>query len=282
MAADNAIVFFVSESTGITAQTMGSSILSQFPDCHYQRRFRPFINTLDKARELIEEIDRIFHNTNTKPLVFATMPDSSIDQALKQAPCHYYELFSCQVRQVAADTGQTPVHRSGLKHGLIDQRGYDDRMAIVNYALGHDDAIDLNNLAAADVILVGVSRSGKTPTSLYLALYFGIRAANYPLTEDDFERNELPQVLLDQRQKLLALTIQPKRLQAIRQQRTPGSRYATLANCRSEVRQALRLYHRHHLKLLDTTTSSIEELAARIIQLCDLEPRHQIDPGVES
>ena len=275
------MVFFVSESTAITAEALGSSILSQFPDGCFQHHYRPFINTPDKAIALVEEIDRVFTDTGNKSLVFATMPHSDIDNLLKQADCYYYELFASQVRRVAADTGQTPLYRSGLSHGLINQQSYDNRMDIVNYALNHDDAINLNNLAAADVILIGVSRSGKTPTSLYLALHFGICVANYPLTEDDFERNELPQTILTQHDKLLALTIQPQRLTKIREKRNPGSNYATLVNCQSEVQKALHLYHRHRLDILDVTTSSIEELAARIIRIRNLEPRHQTLTGDE-
>lgn len=275
------MVFFVSESTAITAEALGSSILSQFPDGCFQHHYRPFINSPDKAIELVEEINRAFTDTGKKPLVFATMPHSDINNLLKLADCHYYELFASQVQRVAADTGQTPIHRSGLTHGLINQQSYDNRMDIVNYALNHDDAINLNNLAAADVILVGVSRSGKTPTSLYLALHFGIRVANYPLTEDDFDRNELPQTILAQHDKLLALTIQPQRLTKIREKRNPGSNYATLTNCRSEVKKALELYRRHQLDILDVTTSSIEELAAKIMRIRDLEPRHQTLTGDE-
>ncbi len=274
MTADNYIVFFVSESTAITAKALGSSLLSQFPDAAFERHHVPFINTVERAKEFITDIEQIYISTGKAPIVFATMPDPEIDSLFRSAPCYYYELFACFVNKLASDIRIKPVNRSGLQHGLVNQQIYDDRIEVVNYTLSHDDALSLNNLEQADVILLGVSRSGKTPTCLYLAMHFGIRAANYPLTEDDFKHQDFPQAIKDNKDKLLALTILPNRLSEIRSKRSPGSQYATLAKCQSEVRMALKLYQRYKLEVLDTTSSSIEELAAKIMRVRDLEPNH--------
>lgn len=261
------IVYFVSESTGITSESLGVSLLSQFPDITFERHHRPFINTHEKATMLAEEFTQWSDEMGIKPLVFATMPDGSISKILEEAPCHYYEFFTRYVNEIGHDIGIKPTRRSGVSHGVVSSQSYDDRMDIVNYTLVHDDAMTMNNLNDADVILLGVSRSGKTPTCLYLALHFGIRAANYPLTEDDFIKDDMPQILKDNQQKLIGLTISPQRLANIREKRRAGSQYSSLANCHKEVNHALELYSRYKLPIFDTTSSSIEELSARIIQV---------------
>lgn len=261
------IVYFVSESTAITAQTLGNSLLSQFEDVEFERHYMPYVNTVDKALELVGELVEITRESGEKPIVFATMPDKEIDAVLRNAACHYYELFSGYLKQLSEAIGVTPSYRFGLSHGISNARKYDNRMDIVNYSLTHDDGMILNDLDEADIILVGVSRSGKTPTSLYLALQFGIKAANYPLTEEDFERGRFPDVLLNSKEKLVAITIDPLRLQEIREKRRPGSTYASLPVCQQEVRQAERYFSRYDLPVLDSTTRSIEELASQIVRV---------------
>lgn len=274
MAKTHRVVYFVSESTGITAESLGGSLLSQFPNVDFLRRHRPFVNTPEKAQQLAKEFEHIHQETRHRPLVFATMPDDGISKVLEQAPCHYYEFFTRYVHEIGEDIGVKPTRRSGASHGLVNAQSYDDRMDIVNYTLLHDDAMTVKNINEADVILVGVSRSGKTPTCLYLALHFGIKAANYPLTEDDFEKYDMPQMLKDNKDKLIGLTISPQRLANIREKRRAGSSYADLNQCRAEINQAMELFKRYGLDVLDTTSSSIEELAARIIQVVRLRTRN--------
>jgi len=264
-------VFFVSESTGITAETLGHSLLSQFPHIDFTYHQRPFVNTEKKAHKLVDEINRISQEQHYKPLVFATMPEPEINQILEQADCHYYEVFESILDKIGHDLHTEPTRESGLSHGLINEKTYDARIDALNFTLKHDDAMVLKTLGEADVIIVGVSRSGKTPTSLYLALKFGIKAANYPITEDDFEKNELPQVLLDNRDKLFATTIKAKRLHQIREKRRPNSQYSSLENCKNELKKAQQLYDKYDLKPMDVTTQSIEELAAQIVRKLNLK-----------
>ncbi|HIO93225.1 MAG TPA: kinase/pyrophosphorylase [Leucothrix mucor] len=260
-------VYFVSESTGITATSLGFSLLSQFPDVEFTHHHKPFVNTEEKAYELVEEIQKETHTSKNKPLIFATMTDIKINKILEAAPCYYYELFTRYINEISDDIGIRPTAISGMSHGLNNPKSYDNRMDIVNYALVHDDAMSMQNLNNADVILLGVSRSGKTPTCLYLALQFGLRAANYPLTEDDFLKDDIPQILKNNKEKLVGLTINPKRLAEIREKRRSASHYASRANCKTEVRHALELFNRYELNIFDTSSSSIEELSARIMQL---------------
>lgn len=261
------LVYFVSESTAITAQTLGNSLLSQFEDVEFDRHYMPYINSVEKAEELVEELNDVAEESGIIPVVFATMPDSDIDATLRTADCHYYELFSGYLKQLSEAIGVTPSYRFGLSHGISNSRTYDKRMDVVNYSLTHDDGMILHDLDEADIILVGVSRCGKTPTSLYLALQFGIKAANYPLTEEDFERGSFPDVLRNNIKKLVAITIDPLRLQEIREKRRPGSKYASLQICQQEVRQAEAYFKRYGLAAIDSTTQSIEELASQIVRV---------------
>lgn len=257
-------VYFVSESTGITAEAYGQSLLSQFGDARFITRYTPFINTRDKAQALVNELAHRAEAEGQRPIVFATMVDEEISAMLAHADCHYFELFDRFMPDLTEALGLKPTRKSGISHGLVNLENYEARIETINYALNNDDGMSLNKFGKADVILIGVSRSGKTPTCLYLGLHFGIRAANYPITEEDFEKGELPDELLTQKDKVFALTIEPERLAAIRELRRPDSEYASLRRCYKEVQMALDMFHRHGMTVLDSTTHSIEELASLI------------------
>ncbi|MDJ0739753.1 MAG: pyruvate, water dikinase regulatory protein [Gammaproteobacteria bacterium] len=257
-------VYFVSESTGITAEAYGHSLLSQFGDARFTIRYSPFINTRDKAQALADELAHRAEAEGRKPIVFATMLDEEINAILKYAQCNYFELFDRFMSDLIEATGMEPSRQAGMSHGLVNLENYEARIETINYALNNDDGMRLNKFDQADVILIGVSRSGKTPTCLYLALHFGMRAANYPITEEDFEVGDLPDELLEHKDKVFALTIEPERLAAIRELRRPDSDYASLRRCIKEVQMAQDMFHRHGMTVLDSTTHSIEELASLI------------------
>jgi regulator of PEP synthase PpsR (kinase-PPPase family) len=257
-------VYFVSESTGITAEAYGQTLLSQFADMRFVRRYTPFINNREKAQALANELAHRAEAEGEKPIVFATMVDEDINAVLKHAECHYFELFDRFMPELSTVLGQQPTMQSGISHGLVNLENYEARIETINYALSNDDGMRLNKFHKADIILIGVSRSGKTPTCLYLALHFGMRAANYPITEEDFEKGDLPDELLRHKHKIFALTIEPDRLAAIRELRRPDSDYASLRRCYKEVQMAQDMFHRHSLTVLDATSHSIEELASLI------------------
>ena len=272
-------VFFVSESTGITAETMGHSLLSQFPHLEFTYLQRPYVDSERKAKKLVNEISEVSKEQGFKPLVFATMPETKVNDILEKADCHYYEVFENFLDKIGHDLHTKPQRESGLSHGLINEKIYDARIDALNFTLKHDDAMVLKTVDQADVIIVGVSRSGKTPTSLYLALKFGIKVANYPITEDDFDRNALPQVLIENRDKLFATTIKAKRLRDIREKRMPGSDYASLENCKSEIDKATLLYKKYKLTPMDVTKRSIEEIAAQIIKTYKTHTKIKLNPS---
>jgi regulator of PEP synthase PpsR (kinase-PPPase family) len=260
-------VYFVSESTGITAETLGHSLLSQFESkMSFKTIYMPYINTVKKADKLVERFSSEQQQTGFRPIVFATMAEPEIRDILNDACCLYIELFATFIETLSNELGINPSGQKGLSHGMANGETYEDRMSIINFAMVNDDGARLDKFGQADVILVGVSRSGKTPTCLYLALHFGVKAANYPLTPEDFENDRLPEELLVNRGKLVALTIDPYRLNRIREARRPGSGYASIARCQSEVRQAQVIFERLKLPILDTTSHSIEEISSRIMK----------------
>jgi len=275
----NRTVFFVSESTGITAETMGHSLLSQFPHLNFIYIRRPFVDTVERAQQLVEEISLVSQKQGFKPLVFATMPETHINKIMEAADCHYYEVFENFLDKIGKDLHTSPARESGLSHGLINEKTYDARIEALNYTLKHDDAMVLKTMSDADVIIVGVSRSGKTPTSLYLALKYGIKAANYPITDTDFDKYALPAVLLENRDKLFATTINAKRLREIREKRRPGSQYSALETCKSEIKKSQQLYDKYNLIPMDVSSQSIEELSAQIVRQIKKHDSININPS---
>lgn len=257
-------VFFVSDGTAITAQTFGHSLLTQFQDVDFREIRLPFVDTEDKARDAIGLINKAASSGGEKPLVFSTIVNHQIGKVLTQADCHIFDMFATFMEPLERVLGVESSPRIGRAHGMGDSDNYEDRMEATNYALTHDDGIS-KRLDQAEVILVGVSRSGKTPTCLYLALHYGIKAANYPLTEEDLEQPRLPAFLREHKAKLFGLTIDPDRLCKIRETRRPGSRYASAKQCRYEVDAAEGMLRAEGVPMLSSTGSSVEELASRII-----------------
>ena len=259
-------VFFVSDGTGITAETFGNSILSQFAIKPRHLR-RPFIDTPDKAHQVVREINHTADHDGRKPIVFITLVNTEILSIVKQQSRGLVlDMFNTFIEPLEAEFGITSNHRIGRFSDVSESQEYTDRIEAINFALAHDDGQSTKSLAEADVILVGVSRSGKTPTSLYLAMQHGIKAANYPLIPEDFERACLPSVLPAFRAKLFGLSIAPERLTEVRNERRPNSKYASLENCRYEVAAAEAMMRREEIRWLSSTTKSIEEIATTILQ----------------
>jgi regulator of PEP synthase PpsR (kinase-PPPase family) len=258
-------VFFVSDGTGITAETFGHAVLSQF-----EMRFRqirlPFIDSVDKAREAARRINEVYAVDQQRPIVFSTLVTPELSSVIRAANGMHMDLFQTFVAPLEAELGVKSTHTIGRIHNTVDTEEYKNRIEAINFSLAHDDGQSHKNLAEADVILVGVSRSGKTPTSLYLAMQYGLKAANYPLIPDDFERGKLPSALPQFKHKLFGLTITPERLSQIRNERRAGSKYAALENCRYEVNEAERMMQREGIRWLSSTTKSIEEIATTILQ----------------
>ncbi|MFT3758064.1 pyruvate, water dikinase regulatory protein [Thauera sp.] len=265
-------VFFVSDGTGITAETLGHSLLAQFPESSFRQVRAPFVDDIDKAIDCAAQIREAAASDGVRPIVFSTLVNEDTVAALHNADALFLDLFDRFIGPLETELGQRSTHAVGRFHGIADSINYKHRIEAINFAMAHDDGVSSNGeLEEADVILVGVSRSGKTPTSLYLAMQFGVKAANYPLIPEDFERNKLPGELHKYRRKLFGLTIAAERLSQIRQERRPNSRYASLENCRYEIDAAQKLMRRENIRWLDSTTKSIEEISATILQTVRVE-----------
>lgn len=258
-------VFFVSDGTGITAETFGHAVLTQF-----EMRFRqvrlPFIDTLDKAYDAARKINEALTTDGQRPIVFSTLVKPDLSNVIRQSRGMHMDLIQTFVAPLEQELGVKSTHTIGRSHNIVDSQEYKNRIEAINFSLAHDDGQSHKNLASADVILVGVSRSGKTPTSLYLAMQYGIKAANYPLIPDDFERGKLPSSLPPFRDKIFGLSITPERLSEIRHERRAGSKYASIENCRYEVNEAELMMKREGIRWLSSTTKSIEEIATTILQ----------------
>ncbi len=264
-------VFFVSDGTGITAETFGNSILAQF-EAKPRHVRRPFIDSTEKASAVVEEINRIALHEGRRPIVFITLVSDEVRTIVTGADCKglVLDMFRTFVEPLEVEFGIKSNHRVGRFSDATKSEEYNDRIEAINFSLAHDDGQSSKNLESADIILVGVSRSGKTPTSLYLAMQHGIKAANYPLIPEDFERGKMPSSLAPFKAKCFGLTIDPDRLAQIRHERRPGSKYAALANCRYEVAEGERMMKREGISWLSSTHKSIEEIATTILR--DLRP----------
>jgi regulator of PEP synthase PpsR (kinase-PPPase family) len=258
-------VFFVSDGTGITAETFGHAVLTQF-DLRFRQVRLPFIDTLDKAHDAARRINDTFAIDNQAPIVFSTLVKQDLSDVIRKSKGMHMDLIQTFVAPLEQELGVKSTHTIGRSHNVVDSEEYKNRIEAINFSLAHDDGQSHKNLSAADVILVGVSRSGKTPTSLYLAMQYGIKAANYPLIPDDFERGKLPSSLPPFRAKIFGLSITPERLSEIRHERRAGSKYASLENCRYEVNEAELMMKREGIRWLSSTTKSIEEIATTILQ----------------
>jgi regulator of PEP synthase PpsR (kinase-PPPase family) len=266
-------VFFVSDQTGVTAETMGHSLLTQFGRIEFRAVTVPFVATVGKAEELRERIDATHAEEGLRPLIFSTLVNDEIRAVVKRADALFLDFFEAFLEPLERELGMPSLHAPGRAHGVADLAAYTARINATNFALASDDGTHTQDYPRADVILIGVSRSGKTPTCLYMALQYGVFAANYPLTEDDLEAGRMPSALAPFGAKLYGLTISPDRLQQIRHERRPDSRYSSAQQVAYEVRAAERLFERYGISFIDTTECSIEEIGSRILHQTGIERR---------
>lgn len=265
--------FFLSDRTGITAETLGHSLLTQFESIEFEQTILPFIDSAEKAHQAVEKINRAETEEGIRPLLFSTLLDDEIRAIIAKSNGVLFDFFNTFISPLEDELGIQSAHAVGRSHSMGVYATYKARIDAVNYALSNDDGISARYYPAADIILVGVSRSGKTPTCLYLALQYGIMAANYPITEEDMESSRLPKILEPYHNKLFGLTLEPSRLAQIRTERRPNSRYARLDQCQFEVDSVERMFRKEGIRYLNTSQVSIEEIATTILDEAGLE-RH--------
>ena len=258
-------VYFISNGTAITAETLGMSLLAQFPDHPFQSHTVPFVDTLEKAHAFADEINRGFDASGQLPIVICTMGDEDLIKIIKQCKALVIDPFGDILPRLEKALAAQH-HQPGESHRTANPSLYESRIDAIDYAMLHDDGGKTQNYDEADIILVGVSRSGKTPSCLYLALQFGIKAANYPITEEDMDTDRLPKPIAPFKERLYGLTTDLQRLVNIREERRPNSRYASINQCRFELRAVEEMYARHSIAYINTSRMSVEEISARIIR----------------
>lgn len=273
MSAKKRTAFFISDGTGITAETLGRSLLAQFASIEFEQITIPYVDTVDLAREVVVRINKKASEDGDDPIIFDTIVDRSVRDALASCQGILVDVFGSFLQPLEKALGISSSFSVGRSHSIVDDHRYKIRIDAVHFALDNDDGARTRHYDQADVILIGVSRSGKTPTCLYLALQFGVKAANYPLTEDDLDDIKIPKVLQPHREKLFGLSIDPDRLAAIREERKSNSRYASANQCTQEVRGAEALYNRFGIPFINSTHASIEEISTKIISAAGLKRR---------
>jgi hypothetical protein len=273
MASQRRRVFFVSDRTGITVEALGSSLLSQFADMEFLRVTLPFVDSVAKAKDAVNQVNDALRDSGQRPIVFSSIVDDAVRSEINKADGFVLDVFERFIVPLENELGEKSMHAVGRTHSVSNVKDYNHRIEAINYTLSHDDGVTHRGLEDADIVLVGVSRSGKTPTCLYMAMQFGIKAANYPLIPEDLEANRLPPSLTPLKHKVWGLSISPERLHHIRSERRPDSRYAALDNCRYEVSAAERLMKLAGIRYLDSTTKSIEEIATHMLHEAHLVRR---------
>lgn len=266
-------VFFISDRTGITAETLGHTLLTQFGSIEFEHHTYPFITSVDSARQAVEQINQVAHATNQTPLVFSTLIDDECKDELAKSRGYIIDFFAAFIQPLEKELGTESSHTTGLSHGMGDDSRYMNRIEALNFTLANDDGASTRHYPSSDILIVGASRSGKTPTCLNLALHYGIRAANYPLTTEDILNGSLPKHLAPYKSKIFGLTISAERLHRIREKRRPGSTYASLKRCKEEVRTIEALFHHEDIPYIDTSHVSIEEICTTIMEKMALERR---------
>lgn len=264
--------FYISDGTAITAEVFGHALLTLFP-AQFEHVTIPFVETTDMAEQVKNRINDRYKTTGVRPLIFQTFVDDKLRDIINSSTGMCYDFLNTFVEPIQRELGIAPVPKTHRTHS-IHEKTYDFRMDAINFALANDDGANLKDYDQADIILVGVSRSGKTPTSLYLALQYGIKAANYPFVEEDMQRLDLPEVLKRNKTKLFGLTITAQRLSQIREQRRANSRYASLRQCQLELAEVENLYRREQIPFLNSTHLSIEEISTKILAQTGLK-RHK-------
>lgn len=266
--------FFISDGTGLTAEALGHALLAQFEKIEFERVTVPYIDDEEKAHTLVKRINKAAEVDGVQPLVFDTIVNNSVRNIISTAEGFMIDIFGTFLSPLEQELNSSSSYSVGKSHAINNAGSYERRIHAVNFALDNDDGARTRHYSEADLILVGASRSGKTPTCLYLALQYGIKAANYPITEEDLDDQKMPAALRPHKEKIFGLTIEPERLATIRNERRPNSRYSSIQQCMHEVEEIELMYKRERIPYLNTTAYSVEEISTRIMVSTGLK-RHR-------
>jgi len=271
-------IYYVSDSTGILATNLGQALICQFPEVNFHEEKFPFIKTEEEAQKTINYI--VKQSSGRFPIIFSTLMDPKIRDIFDHPQVEFFDVCGTFLERLEGALEAKALRVPGFSR-QIDFIDMANRVEAINYTLNHDDGTKLSEYDEADVILVGVSRSGKTPVSVYLSTHMGLKSANYPLTERDLDSYSIPKSLRENKKKVVGLTTKPELLESIRQKRYPNSKYAKRSTCIHELQQAQQIFLRNQLPVIDTSGKSIEELATQISQEIGLYKKSSLLNGID-
>jgi len=252
-------VYFISDGTGLSTEQLGKSILIQFPNINFEYKTIPFVNTLKKAQSIAKKI-----NKEPSSMVFSTLIYDELNEQFDCGDFFYINFLKQTIDQIEAVKKFKSVPTMGLDYRLGEADHYEQRISAMDFTISSDDGNNVERYNNADIIIIGVSRTGKTPVSIYLALINGLSVANYPLVDLELESQSLPKSLQQYKNKLYGLTITPKRLQEIREKRRSTGKYASPHQVQAEIRYSESLFNKYSIPYIDTTSISVEEIATSI------------------
>lgn len=264
-------VYYVSGSTALLAEDVGKALLCQFQEISFNEEKIPFIKTRAAAEKAMKHI--LEQSGGVRPLVFCTIMDAGIKKILDSPEVEFFDVFGNVLDRLENCLETKALRVPGYSRN-IDDITLAKRVEAIHFSIEHDDGTRSREYDEAEVILLGVSRSGKTPVSVYLATHMGIKSANFPLTSEHLDSYELPPEIVRNRKKVVGLMTSPGLLHKIREQRYSGSTYAKLSTCATELNQAKEIYLRYGIQSLETDGKSIEETSVQVTQLVDI-PRKQ-------
>lgn len=263
-------VFYISDQTGITTEKLGNALLVKFPNLEFHKDSFPFSNTTAKIGQAMLKVRNRYMIDGYKPLILSSMIDPNLRKLLNVDYAVNIDFFEEFIGKLEDALETKADMTAGKVHSIGNEEQYKHRIDAIHYSLENDDGVSCKHYDEADIIIVGVSRVGKTPTSIYLAVNYGIKVANYPFAEADLHTDHLPKSLVPYHHKLFGLSIEADRLHRIRSNRMPGSKYAERSTCQQEISVAEHIMHNCGIPFLNTSHKSIEEISVAIMQIVKL------------
>lgn len=261
-------IYYVSDSTGILAETLGRALTCQFPAISFTEHTFPFITTVEEAQQTLEQILR--ESSGLRPVIFSTLMNPDVRDIFDHANVEFFDGFASHLNRLADCLEAKPLRVPGYTHHQEDTE-LDARVEAINYCMAHDDGSKPNEYDQADVIILGVSRAGKTPVSVYLATHMGIKTANFPLTTEYLSTYHLPDQIIKNKDRAVGLMATPEILHQIREKRYSNSNYAKISTCREEVQQAQQTFLKYNIPYISSSKKSIEEISAQICKELAIE-----------
>ena len=256
-------IYYVSDSTGILSTNLGQSLLCQFPEIHFHEEQFPFIRSVKEARATLKYI--LKNSGGRSPIIFSTIMLPEVLKVFDTPEVELFDMYVAFLDRLERSLEVQPLRLPGF-YRHTDNVSISKRVEAIHYTLEHDDGTKIDELDDADVILVGVSRSGKTPASVYLATQMGLKAANFPLTIEFLTQYSLPEAIKRNIKRTVGLTTSPEMLRKVREKRYAASNYAKLVTCLEELDQAKNIFLKNKIPVVNTEGKSIEETATQIMQ----------------